>query len=204
MKIKILKDTPFHKANHIMVVEEFRQFYPIIDKDNSNEFLKIFLKSNYLEFQYWFELVEENKYKLGDWVWHDILKKAFIVSYFKLNLDPNEASLEAVNQYTDIWTRLATKSEIEDFTLHSFLDGRLLVGKKHCYYRNNDLWKEVVGIRKQLTYYMKVIKIFSPTSVTILDSANANFVPVPLGLKIGCQQITHDEILEMVYKLNIK
>lgn len=86
--IKILKDTPFDVAGTELSIVNFRAKYGwICTSTTTNEELIKYLKEEWKLQQVqpyqkqigdWFQVLENN-FKVGDWVWHESLKRAFTV-----------------------------------------------------------------------------------------------------------------------------
>jgi hypothetical protein len=214
--IKILKDTPFDIANTILSPEAFRVKYSyLINTHNSDKFLAEYLNGGYLKdcldinLSEWFEVLEiKDTFKVGDWVWHEGEKKAFTVVIYKNDYQkewkPNYASLEAVNQCPEIWKRLATKEEIQYYDLHSFCNRQILIGNYKCYYFNN-VWKDLIGIHKNITKYLQYQKeLFGVSTLKQFSSdIESTWDCKPNGLKVGCKEISHEEIIEIAKILKL-
>ena len=214
--IKILKDTPFDIANTILSPEAFRVKYSyLINTHNSDKFLAEYLNGGYLKdcldinLSEWFEVLEiKDIFKVGDWVWHEGEKKAFTVVIYKNDYQkewkPNYASLEAVNQCPGIWKRLATKEEIQYYDLHSFCSNQILIGNYKCYYFNN-VWKDLIGIHKNITKYLQYQKeLFGVSTLKQFSSdIESTWDCKPNGLKVGCKEISHEEIIEIAKILKL-
>jgi hypothetical protein len=215
--IKILENTPSHSKYTVISIEDFRKFYPtIINEHNSDEFLINYLKQGYkndnldIDYSKWFEVIEikRNNFKVGDWVWHEGEKQAFTVVIYKNDYQkewkPNHASLEAVNQCPGIWKRLATKEEIQYYDLHSFCSNQILIGNYKCYYFNN-VWKDLIGIHKNITKYLQYQKeLFGVSTLKQFSSdIESTWDCKPNGLKVGCKEISHEEIIEIAKILKL-
>lgn len=216
-KIKILQDTPTDNAYTILSLSEFRNRYCyLINKDNSDEFIINYLTKGYLsdhhdiDLSKWFEIIEVNynNFKVGDWVWHEGEQKAFtVVTHFSTlekEWKPNYCSVEAANNYVDTYKRKATQEEIAYYDLHSFCDGKILIGNYKCYYHNNT-WKDLIGIHKNITAYLGITKTFSEVSTLKQYSSDieATWQCKPNGLKVGCFEVKHDEVINIAKRLNL-
>ena len=215
--IKILKDTPFDKAYTILSPEAFRIKYSyLINTHNSDKFLADYLNGKYkedhldIELSDWFEVIETpmNNFKVGDWVWHEGVKKAYTTVDYKYDFQkewrPNYASIEAVNNNPNTWKRLATKDEITYYDLHSFCDGQILIGQYKCYYFVN-VWKDLICIHKNITKYLEYQKEFHGVSVLKQFSSDieSTWDCKPNGLKVGCKEIKHDDIIQIAKILKL-
>jgi len=211
--IKILENTPIHSKNTIISIEDFRKYYPsIVNEYNSDEFLINYLKQGYkndsldIDYSKWFEVIEikENNFKIGDWVWHEKEKKAFIIvnwtvdNSFQKEWKPNYISLDAANNCIETYKRLATKEEIEYYDLYSFCDGSVLIGQYKCYYFNN-VWKELIRVHRNITKYLQFqeefFKVF--TLKQFSSEIENSFDCKPNGLKVGCKEISHDDVIKI-------
>jgi hypothetical protein len=218
--IRILKDTPTHPENTIISIEHFRKFYPsIISEHNTDEFLINYLKHGYkndsldIDYSKWFEVVEvrRNNFKVGSWVWHEILKKAFLIvnwavdNSFQKEWRPNYISLEAANTCLEAYKRLATQEEINYYDLYYFCDGQVLIGEYKCYYFNN-VWKELKGVQANIKYYFECYKKYTDKISVHCneDSIANNWLCTFNGLKVGCKVISHEEIISIASILKIK
>jgi hypothetical protein len=214
--IKILQDTPFDKAYTILSLETFRRKYNLVNEHNSDEFLVNYVKDGYrsdyhdVDLSKWFEVIEQeyNNFKVGDWVWHEGEKKAFCVvtciSTLQKEWRPNYCSFEAANSCTETYKRKADKDEIDYYDLESFCDGRILIGEYKCYYYNN-VWKDLIGIHKNITTYLSVLKNLTTVSTLKQFSSDieGNWQCALNGLKVGCFKVEHDEVLKIGKKLKL-
>jgi len=215
--IKILQDTPFDKAGVILSLNDFRDRYPYyINKDNSDEFLINYLTKGYkndhhnIDLSQWFMIIEKklNNFRVGDWVWHETEQKAFCVITGGYTMQKewklNYCSFEAANTYVETYKRKATQKEIDYYDLVSFCDGRILVGGYKCYYHNN-VWKDLIGIHKNITAYIQATKKFSEVSTLKQHSSDieTTWECKPNGLKVGCFEVKHDEVINIAKKLNL-
>jgi hypothetical protein len=216
-KIKILQDTPFDQKYTVLSIEAFRLRYSyLINTHNSDNFLVSYLKEGYLvdhldvDLSKWFEVIEIGKsFKVGDWVWHEEEQKAFVAtsyskSAFTVDWLPNCASIEAINKHTHLYKRLATKEEISYYKLTSFCKGKVLIGEYKCYYYHN-IWKDLIGIHKNITKYLQLERMY--THISILEPATSNIQSswscVPNGLKVGCIEISHNDIISIAKILKL-
>lgn len=203
--IKIKKDTPFDKIGTILSLETFKLKYNyLINTDNSDIFLAKYLKEDNLEFKVteWFEILESNDFKVGDWIFHNKNKKALkIINYESSPIwKPNNVTIGAVNQYTKTYTRLATSDEINDNTLWPFLDEKLLIGKENCYYFNY-IWHKLENVTFNIRTYLNNFKANQFLEVAIGN--NQEYLCNFSGLKIGSQVLTDTEIRFIAKILNI-
>lgn len=215
--IKILENTPIHSKYTVISLEEFRNCYPtIVNKHNTDNFLINYIKEGYkndnldIDYSKWFEVLEinRNNFKVGDWVWHETGKRAFMIVHWTVDNSyqkewrPNYVSLEAANTNVNTYKRLATKEEIEYYNLHSFCDREVLIGQHKCYYFNN-VWKELTSIHTNIAKYLQIQKDFFKVSVLkqfyIENSFNCNLN----GLKVGCKEISHDDVLKIARILKL-
>lgn len=213
--IKILKDTPFDKKDTVLSIEAFRLKYNyLINTHNSDVFLVSYLNGGYLKYNLdtdlseWFEVIEiRDSFKAGDWVWHEGEKKAYTIvidSNQTKEFRPNYCTLAAVNACPGIYKRLATTDEICYYNLFSYCDGQILIGEHKCYYFNN-VWKELITIHKNITKYIQYQKEFYTVSTLKQFSSEieATWSCVPNGLKVGCMEIPHNEVIEIAKKLKL-
>jgi hypothetical protein len=211
--IKILQDTPFDKANTVLSIEAFRLKYTyLVNTHNSDYFVVNYIREDYkkehldIDLSKWFEVIEINSFKCGDWVWHEGLKQAFTIvidNYERKEFRPNYCTLSSVINNPQIYKRLATKEEIQYYDLTSFCDGSVLIGQFKCYYFNN-IWKELIGVKKNVLHYLKCFK--EPTEkiyVMYNNKEERKFLCTFNGLKVGCQEITHQEVIQIAYILKI-
>jgi hypothetical protein len=223
VKIKILKDTPFDLAGTVLNIADFRLKYNYISTRNVTDDELVHYIKDYKSFPAlsqtknycisdWFEVIEikKNNFKVGDWVWHEKEKKAFTIVHYHLTNNfqkewrPNYISLEAANTFVEIYKRLATQEEIKYYDLHSFCDGQVLIGEYKCYYFNN-VWKELIGIHKHITKYLEYQKEFSSISTLKQFSSEIenSFNCKPNGLKVGCKEILHEDIISIANILKL-
>ncbi len=213
--IKILKETPFDKKDTVLSIEAFRLKYNyLINTYNSDVFLASYLNGGYLKdnldtnLSEWFEVIEiKDSFKAGDWVWHEGEKKAFTIvidSSQSKEFRPNYCTLGAVETCPGIYKRLATKEEIDYYDLVSFCDGSILIGQYKCYHFTH-VWLDLIGIHKNIAKYLQIQKEFSIVSNLKQFSSEiaATWSCVPNGLKVGCKEITHNEVIEMAKKLKL-
>jgi hypothetical protein len=213
--IKVLKDTPFDKANTILSLKEFRERYTyIFNKDNSDQFIFHYLTEGYkndyhdIPLDSFFEVIAKdiNDFKVGDWIWHEKLQEACNVvehnTYYN-KWKPNYATIDAVNGRPDIYKRLATPEEIQKYDLHSFCDGEVLIGQHKCYYFNT-VWKELIGVKENILHYINYFKISTDKIKVIYDNEESSKWLCTLnGLKVGCKEISHQEIIQISNILKI-
>jgi hypothetical protein len=213
--IKILKDTPFDKKYTVLSLEAFRLKYNyLINTHNSDIFLINYLKYEYLKDNLdinladWFEVIEiQNKFKIGDWVWNETIKQALLVvrDNKSIELKPNYCTLDAVNNNPKIYKRLATNEESEYYDLISFCNGDVLISPYKCYYFHI-IWRDLIGVEKNITKYLQIQKEFNDISTFRQYSSDIDqtWSCIPNGLKIGCKEIKHSEIMQIakILKLN--
>lgn len=217
-KIKILNDSPFDFAGDELTISDFRLKYGYIcSNDVTDEELIQYLR----EYQNnpvtrtrqqsvagWFEVIEvpTNNFRVGDWVWHEGLKKAFCVTVYPSEGEywkPNYVSFEAANKFVDIYKRKATQEEIDLYVLSLFCDGRVLIGRTTCYYFNNT-WKPLSGVVANVTQYLKSSAEYRNINVLSPEHEIQNFWTCkPNGLKIGCVSVSHDEIIKIAKHLKL-
>lgn len=224
IRIKILKDTPFHKKDTKLTVDDFRADYNTIcvstvSNDELVEYIKDYNSHPQLttmssrrvaegNISEWFGVVQEYDYvyRVGDWVWHEELKKAFCVLYSNSDIDrkefkPNCVTFEAANQYASTtYKRKATQEEIDRFDLTFFCDKRILVGRTECYYYNNT-WKKLTGVKENVSKYMTALNSMRPIawnlSHPISHECRLN------GMKVGCINIPHEEVVKIAKELGL-
>ena len=221
IRIKILKDTPFHKKDTKLTIEDFRAVYNWICVNSvSDEDLVKYIKDYTSHPQLkvaegnisdWFGVIEEYDYvyRVGDWVWHEQLKRAFCVvihnaeNLYGKDFKPNYVTFEAANQNAGTtYKRKATQEEIDMFDLRFFCDKRILVGQTKCYYYSNT-WKELKGVRANVEIYMAALKsIMSPIYVSKITPPITYDCKLN-GIKVGCLSISHEEILEIAIELGL-
>lgn len=205
-KIKVLKDTPFDKKDTLLSLDEWRERYSyIVHKQNSDEFLINYLQKGYKNdffsslIEGYFEVIE-NQFKVGDWVYNELMKQAlYVVEGNKYGKEwyPCMCTIHAVNENPETYKRLATQEEIDYYTLESFCNRTVLIGKYRCYYFDN-VWKPLQGVRYNIEKYLKTYKEFG--EVYTSDSTwkcNLN------GLKVGCTEISHEDILKIAKILKL-
>jgi hypothetical protein len=214
-KIKVLQDTPFHRKDAVVSLTEFKTWYPIFGKDVFDTDIVKYVKHEFgfdlsIDFEKWFEVIEiGERFKVGDWVWHEDLKVAYQVVIDNTHSGtrdwkPNYATLDAVNKWHLTFKRLATKEEIDYHTLHSFCDGSVLIGAFKCYYFNN-VWKELIGIHSNVSTYLNGSKQFNKVSVLVQETSEIEFsYNCNLGgLVVGCKTISHAEVVTIAKILNL-
>ena len=212
-RIKILKDTPFHIANTVISISDFRKQYPlIVNEFNSDQY---FLNNLFLdnpELKDWFEFVEipVNNFRVGDWVWHETMKKAFCVVVHNIDakqMKPDYVTFEAANSFTTIYKRKATQEEINYDELIWVWDKQVLIGRRESYYYHN-VWKKLVGVTQAVTGYLEALKcIEQRRAVGYLIGNTINiekeFDLSLSGLKVGCKLIEHDEVITIAKHLKL-
>lgn len=203
-KIKVLKDTPFDKKDTLLTLEEWRERYSyIVHKQNSDEFLINYLQRGYKNdffsslIEGYFEVIE-NEFKVGDWVWNEKFKIAyFVVKNSYKGWFPNECTLAAVNENPNIYKRKATEKEIEYYHLESFCNKKVLVGQSGCYYLAA-FWKELKGVKYNIEKYLQISKELGEICTDELSwKCNIN------GLKVGCIEISHADVLKIAKILKL-
>lgn len=217
-KVKILNDTPFDFAGDELTISDFRLKYGYIcSNDVTDEELIQYLR----EYQNnpvtrtcqqsvagWFEVIEipTNNLRVGDWVWHEGLKKAFCVTVYSSESKywrPNYVSFEAANKFVDTYKRKATQKEIDLFNLSLFCDDRVLIGRAACYYYDG-AWKQLTGVKDNVLNYINSINGYRDMSTLNSDNEIQNFwTCTPNGLKIGCMSISHDEVIKIAKYLKL-
>jgi len=216
-KIKVVKTTPFDEEGTLLTIEEFRLRYGYIcavcDSDEELvDYIQTYTshpalrQTKQFTVSEWFKVEEipVNRFEIGDWIWHEIAKKAFIVKKQTMGKDwnPNYVSFEAANELKETFKRKATEEEIKHYNLVEFCAKTVLIGPYKCYYWNNE-WKQLSGIRLIITKYLNFSKELLNISTLTADSAtiNTTFVVRPSGLQVGCRLVTHSEILLIAKEL---
>lgn len=155
--------------------------------------------------------INKNNFQVGNWIWHETERKAFKIVermpdesngiYWK----PNYISLEAANINVNTVKRLATAEEIDYYNLHPFCDNKVLIGQYRCYYFSN-IWKELRGVNEIIVKYLQIKKQFCNLSILKSNTYEVenDFYCKPNGLKIGCMEISNDDIISMSILLNLK
>lgn len=208
-KIKISRDTPFNLAGEEVSILEFRQKYGYI----CSQYLSDEKLINYLENDrsYWFEVIRpKNNFRIGDWVWHEGLKKAFCVMPFDsgINFRPNYVTLEAANDYEETYKRKATPEEIKNNNFYLTCNGSVLIGKNESFYFNN-IWKPLIGVISVISSYICANKeYFANADIRqkAYDSEDSErkWDCKLAGVKVGCTLILHEEIVNIAQFLNLK
>lgn len=207
-KIKVLRDTPSHLAGSLMEPMEFKLFFPYIvhpDKFDKRIYDILFEQK---ELSKWFETIEvQHKFKLGDWVFNEKTQCAYKIvdwCYGVIELLPNQCTLAAVEENPSVYKRLATHQEIAHFELHSFKEGKILIGKHKCYYTAH-IFQEIKGIEKIVKEYCFVKKEFFIEVLTDVKPKQLSsvFYGESNGLRFGCMEFTHAEIKEVARILEI-
>jgi hypothetical protein len=220
-KIKVLKDTPFNMKDDVISVKEYREKYKysivdvVVPDEEILEYIQherdavrnnpvtISKKPFMGEF---FEVVEiQDPFKAGDWVFNEHTKKAVqIINFqgFGNKTWPNHATIDAVNEFSSIYKRLATTDEIRNETLLLFDIGsyQFLVGKGKMYLFENT-WKEVRGVGMFLYNFKKAKELFGTGDGVGLEG---DVKPeIKLNVKVGCLYID-EKSLEKIYKVFIE
>jgi len=217
-KIRILQDTPFDKKGNILEIADFRLKYAYVCvKEVSDKELidyleierKCFVDAEIctkLQIGYWFEVVDSKpEFKIGQWVFNEHTKKAVqIINFqgFGNKTWPNHATIDAVNEFSSIYKRLATTDEIRNETLLLFDIGsyQFLVGKGKMYLFENT-WKEVRGVGMFLYNFKKAKELFGTGDGVGLEG---DVKPeIKLNVKVGCLYID-EKSLEKIYKVFIE
>lgn len=219
-KVKILKDTPFDEEGSCIDLKEFRNKYSyLFINDTSDSELIQYLKDErklQIEAHFrnqigdWFEPIEidVNDFKIGDWIWHEKLNVAFCVNHYNAadpSWRPNYCSLEAANSYTNIYKRKATKEEIEKADLKSFINGKVLIGRTVSYYHHN-VWKELKNVEKVVKSYIHKTNFegkFNDINVTYDGRGEFEWGVKFNGLKVGCREISHEDVIAIAKWLKI-
>jgi len=206
-KIKVLKDTPFHKKDDLISIKDFKEVYNYVSSKyvKDEELINYLIKEYQLEqecLRYgigtWFQVIEDDSFKVGDWVWNENMKKAyFIVKESYKGWKPNECTINAVNENLKVYKRKATQEEIDCYNLESFCNGKVLIGKYLCYYFDN-VWKPLTGVRYNIEKYLQISKEL--TDVYTFDSTWKSKLN---GLKVGCTEISHEDILKIAKILKL-
>jgi|GEM_PF-3389849 len=210
IQIKVLKDTPFDNANTVLSTGEFRSRYSyLLSKTATVAEIITLLDPNYAnptkctELSNWFVVLET--FSVGSYVWHEQKQTAFIITEKSAMpfWQPNEVSLAAVNRYHNIYKRLATKEEAEYYALHPFHDD-ILIGEHKCYYHRNT-WGEITNIKSVIKLYLKQQDVYPGIGILNSDSSvkGHTWECKPNGLKIGCREIPHEEIMRIARILKL-
>jgi hypothetical protein len=216
-KIKVLKDTPFNMKDDVISVKEYREKYKysivdvVVPDEEILEYIQherdvvrnnpvtISKKPFMGEF---FEVVEiQDHFKAGDWVWNKKTQEAhLLIKYEGLEQDmwPNHATIEAANQYTDIWKRKATEEEIKEAVLHYFPIDRypVLVGRNRVFVKDN-VWKEVKNAKRLLALIKRKGFYLTAENVKV---GERTFEPFIAGIKLGCVTIG-DHIIKKIMNI---
>lgn len=199
IKIRIKKDTPLHQKGYVLDLETFLKSYGSILSSYNNGSDIYQLPVNQISvFPEWFEVIEEPKFEIGDWVWHNNLGRACLITTFKeyrvKEFWPNYVSEGAVNENPKVYTRKATTKEINDAVLTSFAEGRVLVGKKDAYFWTN-VWKPigmVDAVVNDILYYRK--KMANSFVEVENEIMNTEYHISLETVKFGCVTVDIDEI----------
>lgn len=210
-KIRILKDTPFDVAGTEITLEQFKGRYRwVFTSSITNEEMIQYLIEEYncyLKYPIpnsvgsWFKVIDEPKFKIDDWVWHEKMQQAFYVidNASGKHFWPNMATIGAVNENSDVYKRKATDLEIKYAILKPFCDSKLLVGPRACYYFDN-VWKKLTGVEQNVKMYIDSINKFNHVVIESGTSYGCRFD----GLRVGCTSVSHDDVLAIAEILNIK
>lgn len=222
IKIQILKDTPFDVKGTELSLSDFRLKYGYI----CSRYISDIDLVRYIEeweshpvlsqtcdycISDWFKVIRTREpFVIGDWVWHEKLQKAFyVVNHCDGKLFwPNFVTVEAANEFVDIYKRLAKQSEIDDYKLIPYCGGTILIGRLYFYYFDN-VWKHISGVTFNINKYLRAFKEYENSFVRIGvikgESLNTEIeYPVRFGgLQIGCKNIPHPEIIEIAKQLNL-
>lgn len=199
--IKVLKDTPFDKAGTKLSASDFRLRYSyLVNPYNSDDFLVNYLTKGYksdshdVDLSQWFEVVQ-NQFQLNDWVWHQGLKRAFMVTTLGFtDMWPNHISLQAATSNPLMYNRFATESEIDLYSLVAICNGEVLIGRYRCY-KKSHVWIELNGIESVVEDYVRRVNKFPRISEQDAARHFENSYAVTLnGLKVGCKEISHREV----------
>ena len=229
-KIKILKETPFHKEGTELSLSDFIMYYPVMVKQSNydEKILTDYLKNerelciNYPAEKAshpligkFFEVIEYPQWAINEWVWHEKLSLAMRVSDKRPDkMWPNEITSAAANEYTDTYKRKATEKEIDDNILvlvalyfgdNDDTINSLLVGRNVCYYYHNNIWKGVTGVREVVEHYFKYLNMTFPT--VSIHSPIEKEEPLKYscsyeGLTVGCQHLSHETLLKIHTMMN--
>ena len=214
-KIKVLKDTPFHKKDEVIDANTFGSYYngAIIKPMKEWDIIQWLEKENKLEQENprygigsWFQVVEDTSFKVGDWVWNELMKQAlYIVEGNKYGKEwyPNMCTINAVNENPEICRRKATQEEIDFYNLESFCNEKVLIGQFCCYYFHN-VWKPLVGISRNISTYINTV-YFQDIGVLKQNSSETELTYNCRinGLKVGCTEISHEDILKIAKILKL-
>ena len=208
-KIKVLKDTPFHKKDDLISIKDFKEVYNYVsskyvkDKELINYLIKEYqLEQECLKYGIgtWFQVVEDNSFKVGDWVWNELMKQAlYIVEGNKYGKEwyPNMCTINAVNGTPETYKRKATQEEIDCYTLESFCNKTVLIGKYKCFYFHN-VWKPLTGVRYNIEKYLQISKELGD-----VYTSDSTWKSKLNGLKVGCTEISHEDILKIAKILKL-
>lgn len=218
-KIKILKDTPFDLTDTEMSINEFRMKYGYIcSNDVSDDDLIDYLETyksypalsqttRYIVAD-WFGVVKmpENNFRVGDWVWHENLQRAFLVMIHIVGKEwkPNYVSFEAADKFVNTYKRKATQEEIDYNDLVYYADKTVLIGQYTCYYYNN-VWKELIGVSRLVNQYMQASKNLSQISslVNTTSEIEHTYDTSLFGVKVGCTHVSHEEMILIAKQLKL-
>lgn len=190
MKIKELKDTPFHKKGEEITDVEFFLNYP---KLNISDYKILGVKNDNFDF---FKVLVEHKFKISDWVFNEKMGVALQISFATDGYEwfPNACAICAVREFPDTYKRLATKNEIANAALVVMAgDRNILIGLNQIWYFNYR-WVAVKNAWPVIVEYQSKNKLYEP-KVCIADK---EFVVKPNGLRVGCKTFTDSDIKFML------
>jgi hypothetical protein len=214
-KIKILKETPFFNEGVIIDLTLFRHYFRIICEFKTDLGIVDSIKSN-AEYSKFFRVIEENKYKVGDWVYCLSIDRVFIIcdeSIVGKNKWPNFILLETVEDELDNY-KLANKEEIDNYTLHPYSEGNLLISKYKHYYYDNTIsdWVTILHLYNNVKVYVEAYSKLSNYATLPINNLYETVsymnkeweYPCFLkGIGSGAINLTHAEVIDIAYKLNI-
>lgn len=205
-EVKILRDTPMHNADSVISINEFLVIYGSLFDSVTDEAINNYATGPSYKLL-WFKVIEEPRFKVGDWIWHEKLRKAFNVIDWNIDtiMKPNECTISAANTYPDVYKRHANSDEIKYYTLHLFCDDTVLIGQSECYYFNH-IWKPIINVYWIVNSYIQALKTLR--NIEVLDSKNEiengyGFQTKLHGLKVGCQVIYHDDVMKIAKILKL-
>lgn len=203
-KIKILRDTPMHNADSVISFEEFRYNYGRLFESINDETVNNYGTGTNNKLL-WFKVIDEPQFKIGDWIWHETLQKAFNVIDWNIDtiIKPNECTISAANTYPDVYKRHANSDEIKYYTLHLFCDDTVLIGQSECYYFDH-IWKPIIKVEWNVNKYIQTLKEFR--IIEVLNSKNdveKSYQTRLNGLKVGCKHISHEEVIQIAKILKL-
>lgn len=207
--IKVLKDTPFDKAGAELSASDFRLRYSyLVNPYNSDYFLVNYLtkgyKSDYhdVDLSQWFKVVQK-RFKINDYVWHEKVKQAFLVTELAVtDMWPNHVGVNVVNANPEVYKRPATEEEVDFYGLTSICKGEVLIGRYKCYKKYSG-WKEVLGIPDALERYLEIMNFDQGITVDQGDDAWSPYSVQVTGLKVGCTDVSNTDVLRAAQALNL-